>query len=952
MNFSGGFDLKGTLETALGTSSKGRSQFELRIGPFVGGELTVVSFEGHEALNQPFVYDVVFSSSLSEEELDLGIFGFPACLSIHAPKPHEPRVIQGLAIGFEDIGASDAELSSNTRRFMVRIVPRLWLANRQRRSRVFQGKTAPQIAKTVLEANGIKPDVQIGPDDYPAIPFEYQREETDLEFLDRVLATAGIFYYFRHASGLFDQVLPGAGEVAGEIGALAGAAGGMLGGAAAGVTGFVSDAESAIGMTTTLVLTDKAFSTEQLGDPEAMLKGPLSAATGALGGAFEAVASVGLTGKSDSLVFDGNGQAAFTDRERVFSFRRLKELRAKQMTVRNWNLREGTAFTATSRSGPTTASVRLNLSASINLAGKASLGLGVSGDLDTDALPIAPREVAIFEYQQDLGLQGIPRKNAFGAADRALQQERSDWKTAQGETDCRRLAPGYRFTLQQHPIGRVNQEYVVTEARSEGYSPDHLPEPESSDYRCFFRCVPATVDPRPKKPVQRWGFPEEPATVVGPTRGDAYCDSLGRILVRFRWADGDGSFSAESGDGVCWVHGREPWGGDGYGTQMIPRVGSEVLVSFVAGGQPVVNGQIHSQASAPAFNLPREATKVGLKTRVVPNGAESEISIDDNPDTNKILLHSSGDFVTEVVRNTKVELGGYYDLTVAEERRESTNGDATLKFAKDVVIGVAGNLRNEVGKDQLEIVLGSVQEYIEGDASRSVAGSEENLTLGPHRHTFAADSIARFLGHHAVVVAAADTEGQASAVLHVEGAARAYARDEIEIDSPKGFTLICGNSRFTVRKDSITFSSPTIRAVGDSVTVSASDTATVEGKTASVSGSDSVTVTGANKATLAGQSASVILDSNATVQGSKVKLGSGGGGSISQASQKTKPPTRIVLKDKKGKPLANRAVLVRIGGKGGAEQMVVLDADGSLELASDGPIDVRFPDRPGAQGRG
>ena len=372
----------------------------MRIGPFVGGELTVVSFEEYEVLSQPFVYDVVFSSSLSEDELQLGIFGFPGCLSIHSRKPHEPRVIQGLAVGFEAIGASDAELSSNTRRFMTRIVPRLWLAKHQRRSRVFQGKTAVQIAKTVLEANGIKADVQVGSDDYPPIPFEYQRNETDLEFLHRVLATAGIFYYFRHANGLFNQLVPGAGAAAGEVGALAGAAGRMLGGAAAGVTGFVSDAESTLGMTTTLVLTDKAASTEQLGDTSldaaATFKDPLSsalgAATGALGGALGsavgAVASaVGLTGKSDALVFDGNGQAASTDTERVYAFRLLKEVRAKQMSLRNWNLREAQAFTATKKSAPATAGVNLALSASIDLTGKASFGLGAAKTLTPTRSP-------------------------------------------------------------------------------------------------------------------------------------------------------------------------------------------------------------------------------------------------------------------------------------------------------------------------------------------------------------------------------------------------------------------------------------------------------------------------------------------------------------------------------------------------------------------------------------
>ena len=130
--------------------------------------------------------------------------------------------------------------------------------------------------------------------------------------------------------------------------------------------------------------------------------------------------------------------------------------------------------------------------------------------------------------------------------------------------------------------------------------------------------------------------------MVGPTRGDIHCDNLGRILVRFRWAVASGS--GEDDDGVCWVHWLERWGGDGYGTQTLPRVGSEVLVNFLEGGEPIADGQIRSNNNRPAFSLPRDATKVGIKTRTVPNGGESEISIDDNPNSEQVLIRASRRF--------------------------------------------------------------------------------------------------------------------------------------------------------------------------------------------------------------------------------------------------------------------------------------------------------------------
>ena len=269
----------------------------------------MVSFEGHEKLSTPYVYDVVFASAVAVEALQVGLFGFPACLSIQSAS-HEPRVIQGLAVGFEAIGAAESELKTKTRRYMTRIVPRLWLLNHNRKYRVFQDKTAIQIACAVLEEAGITPTIRLQRDEYPPIPFTYQRGETDLEFLHHVLAIAGVFYYFEHASGLLDELVPGGGE----LGALAGGLGGMAAGAASlgggfsvgagsaslggglsgGLGGGLANAmgaatsavgamASAVGAATTLVLCDRSRHTHALQDASLAASAGGTAAAGIRG---------------------------------------------------------------------------------------------------------------------------------------------------------------------------------------------------------------------------------------------------------------------------------------------------------------------------------------------------------------------------------------------------------------------------------------------------------------------------------------------------------------------------------------------------------------------------------------------------------------------------------------------------------------------------------------------
>jgi uncharacterized protein involved in type VI secretion and phage assembly len=62
------------------------------------------------------------------EALQAGIFGSPACLSIQLASGGL-RLIQGIAVGFEAIGAADSERNAKTGRYLVQVVPRLWLLN-------------------------------------------------------------------------------------------------------------------------------------------------------------------------------------------------------------------------------------------------------------------------------------------------------------------------------------------------------------------------------------------------------------------------------------------------------------------------------------------------------------------------------------------------------------------------------------------------------------------------------------------------------------------------------------------------------------------------------------------------------------------------------------------------------------------------------------------------------
>jgi len=115
------------------------------------------------------------------------------------------------------------------------------------------------------------------------------------------------------------------------------------------------------------------------------------------------------------------------------------------------------------------------------------------------------------------------------------------------------------------------------------------------------------------------------AVVIGPDgtstkQQDLYCDAIGRVRVRFPWDPGPPQSGGDLppvfpfaqsdkpttvGDNTCWVRVVEGWAGRHYGTQFLPRIGQEVLVDFLDGDpeRPVITGRLYN-ADRTTTNLP------------------------------------------------------------------------------------------------------------------------------------------------------------------------------------------------------------------------------------------------------------------------------------------------------------------------------------------------------------
>ena len=138
---------------------------------------------------------------------------------------------------------------------------------------------------------------------------------------------------------------------------------------------------------------------------------------------------------------------------------------------------------------------------------------------------------------------------------------------------------------------------------------------ESFEYVNKFECVPATVTYRPPRVTPKPRIEgAQTAIVVGQTGDEIFTDTYGRVKVQFYWD----CYSQNDPSSSCWVRVGSIWAGQQWGGIHIPRVGQEVIVTFLDGDpdRPIIVGSVYNDVNKPPYILPDNKTQSGIVSRV------------------------------------------------------------------------------------------------------------------------------------------------------------------------------------------------------------------------------------------------------------------------------------------------------------------------------------------------
>ncbi len=355
-----------------------------------------------------------------------------------------------------------------------------------------------------------------------------------------------------------------------------------------------------------------------------------------------------------------------------------------------------------------------------------------------------------------------------------MQEEEAVYMVVSGSGDCRGLLSGYSFELKNHYRADQNINYVVTEVRhfaSAGQTYTSAGSSGGETYSNNFSCISASVTYRPERVTPKpFVQGPQPALVVGKEGEEIWVDKYGRVIVQFYWD----RLGKKNENSSCWIRTSQPWAGANWGAMWIPRIGQEVLVSFLEGDpdRPVITGRVYNANEMPPYTLPDYQTRSTFKSRSSKGGSASnynELRFEDLKGQEQIFINAEKDMDLRVENDSREFIGANRSLIVTTNQVEQIQTDKHLHVQGNHFEKIDTNMSLQVGGNQMESVTGNLSLSVTGNQSESVTGNVSLAVTGKKDETSMAYALKTDTTIHLNAGAVAVIEAAAGLTLKVGG---------------------------------------------------------------------------------------------------------------------------------------------------------------------------------------
>ncbi len=325
--------------------------------------------------------------------------------------------------------------------------------------------------------------------------------------------------------------------------------------------------------------------------------------------------------------------------------------------------------------------------------------------------------------------------NGIGAQDKAeisgitdAVQKGFDFKkqSCVARTAIETLTTGMKFNFKNHPEKSFNQEYLIIGIRH------YLIANESGQdngYHNEIVCVPSKVAFAPTYLPKPQFFGTLTATVTGPSDSEIHTDGKGNIRVLLHF-DREGK---EDENSSVWIPVAQSFTGNGFGSLVLPRVGTTVVITFMNGNidTPLVISSVYNEKQKLPFS---KASQLGIKTHSHPHGDQNscnELRFDDQKDNEQVYIHAQKDLLCETENDLHENIKGSQETVIEkklttsakEEVQHSTEKTYTITSKDKISINTDTDLNETIKGQAILTANGGIQQKTDKDLSQNVTGS-------------------------------------------------------------------------------------------------------------------------------------------------------------------------------------------------------------------------------------
>ncbi|MET3134155.1 type VI secretion system secreted protein VgrG [Oxalobacteraceae bacterium GrIS 1.11] len=453
----------------------------------------------------------------------------------------------------------------------------------------------------------------------------------------------------------------------------------------------------------------------------------------------------------EKLAFYGEGGRKVMDQEGVFSWSAAGQIQSSTFVLNDFDFE--------------------------NAAASASGGLLVKGRI---AAAFSQPAYEFYDYP------GLYSTAAAGTALARVRMEgvHGQCEQVEADSDARGVFPGGLFALTGHPRDDQNRDYLVTGATYDIVGDDYAADAASRamQFRCVFSAIGKEHAYRPPSSVAKPHVQgPQTAMVVGKAGEEIWTDKYGRVKVQFHW-DRLGKDDEKSS---CWVRVAQGWAGKGWGAMFVPRIGMEVVVSFLEGDpdRPLVTGCVYNADAMPPYALPAEQTKSTIRSNTSKGGnGYNELRFEDKKDAEEIFIQAEKDF-TRVVKNNDT-------LKVGFEKKDK--GDQSIAIQHDRSVDVGHDQSEHVGHDHSVTVDHDQKITVTNDQNVQVDNNQTVKVKADHKLDVGGDQ-----------------------AVTISGGQKVKAGQSIVIEAGSSIELKVGASSIKIEAGKITLKAPEILAQAD-----------------------------------------------------------------------------------------------------------------------------------------